>query len=41
MVKPKVALPRATSFNDIVTLDLKQFGNKYILWGIDSFTRFV
>ena len=25
MVKPKVALPRATSFNEIVTLDLKQF----------------
>ena len=41
MVKPKVALPRATSFNEIVTLDLKQFGNKYVLWCIDAFTRFV
>ena len=41
MVKPKVALPRATSFNEIVTLDLKQFGNKYVLWFIDAFTRFV
>ena len=41
MVKPKVALPRATSFNEIVILDLKQFGNKYVLWCIDAFTRFV
>ena len=41
MVKPKVALPKATSFNEIVTLDLKQFGNKYVLWCIDAFTRFV
>ena len=41
MVMPKVALPRATSFNEIVTLDLKQFGNKYVLWCIDTFTRFV
>merc|ERR1711873_44739 len=31
MVRPKVALPRVTSFNEIVTLDLKQFGNKYVL----------
>ena len=31
MVKPKVAVPRVTSFNEIVTLDLKQFGNKYVL----------
>ena len=41
MVRPKVALPRATSFNEIVTLDLKQFGNKHVLWCIDSFTRFI
>merc|ERR1712082_38466 len=41
MVKPKVALPKASSFNEIVTLDLKQFGNKYVLWCIDAFTRFV
>ena len=41
MVKPKVVLPRATSFNEIVTLDLKQFGNKYVLWCIDAFTIFV
>ena len=41
MVKPKVALPRATLFDEIVTLDLKQFGNKYVLQCIDAFTRFV
>ena len=41
MVKPKVALPKATSFNEIVTLDLKQFGSKYVSWCIDAFTRFV
>ena len=41
MVKPKVALPGETLFNEIVTLDLKQFGNKYVLWCIDAFTRFV
>merc|ERR1712082_364478 len=41
MVRPKVALPRAIYFNEIVMLDLKQFGNKYVLWCIDAFTRFV
>ena len=41
MVKPKIALPNARSFNEIVTLDLKQFGNNYVLWCIDSFTRFI
>ena len=41
MVKPEVNLPKATSINEIVTLDLKQFGDKYVLWCIDEFTRFV
>ena len=41
MVKPKVALPKAGSFNEIVMLDLNQFGNKYVLGCIDAFTRFV
>merc|ERR1712240_366210 len=41
IVRPKVALPRAASFNEIVTLDLKQFGNKYVLWCIDACTRFI
>jgi len=31
MVKPKIALPNASSFNEVVTLDLKQFGDKYVL----------
>merc|ERR1712002_1394481 len=41
MVKPKIALPVATSFNEIVTLDLKQFRDKYVLWCVDSCTRFI
>merc|ERR1712112_327235 len=41
MVKPKIALPVATSFNEIVTLDLKQFGDKYVLWCVDACTRFI
>ena len=41
MVKPKTALPRGGSFYEIVTLDLKQFGSKHVLWCIDAFTRFV
>ena len=39
--RPKVALPKVTDFNQIVTLDLKQFGEKYVLWAVDSFTRFI
>ena len=35
MVKPKIALPKAGLFNEIVTLDLKQFGSKYVSWCID------
>ncbi len=41
MVKPKIALPKAGSFNEIVTLDLNEFGSNYVLWCIDAFTRFV
>ena len=41
LVKPKTALPIASSFNEIVTLDLKQFGDKYVLWCICAFTRFI
>ena len=43
--KPKVASPRATKFNEIVTLDLKEYkdpdnkDNKYILYKIDMVTR--
>ena len=34
MVKPQIALPKAGLFNEIVMLDLKQFGSKYVLWCI-------
>ena len=40
--KPKAALPRATKFNEIVSLDLKEYksGNhKYILYAVDLFSR--
>ena len=36
-----MALPKVTDFNQVVTLDLKQFGDKYVLWVVDSFTRFI
>ena len=39
--RPRVTLPKSTSFNEVVTLDLKEFGSKYVLWMIDSFTRFI
>merc|ERR1712029_1307083 len=35
------SVTKSNSFNEIVTLDLKQFGSKYVLWCIDAFTRFV
>ena len=38
---PRVTLPKMTSFNEVVTLDLKEFGSKYVLWMIDSFSRFI
>ena len=41
VVRPWVILPTASSFNEVVTLDLKEFGSKYILWIIDSFSRFI
>ena len=39
--KPKVAFNKSTNFNDVVTLDLKDMGDKYILWMICSFSRFI
>ena len=41
MARPRIALPKSQSFNEVVTLDLKEFGTKYILWMIDSLTRFI
>ena len=40
-MRPRVTLPKSASFNEVVTLDLKEFGLKYVLWMIDSFTRFM
>ena len=34
-------MPKSSSFNKIVTLDLKEFGSKYILWIVENFTRFI
>ena len=39
--RPKVTLQKASSFNEVVTMDLKSFGSKHVLWIIDSFSRFV
>ena len=41
VTKPKVTLPKSSSFNKMMTLDLKEFGSKYILWFVDSFTIFM
>ena len=39
--RPKITLPKSSTLNEVVTLDLKNFGSKYVLWIIDSFCRFV
>ena len=41
MARPIITLPKSRSFNEVVTLDLKEFGSKYILWMIYSFTQFI
>ena len=41
VVRPRVTLLKATSFNEVVTLDLKEFGSKYVLWMVDIFTQFI
>ena len=41
VMRPKIALPKSRSFDEVVTLDLKEFGAKYIHWMIDLFTRFI
>ena len=41
VARPKLTLPKVSSFNEVVTLDLKEFGSKYVLWMIDSFSRFI
>ena len=39
--KPDVAIPRATDFNSVIAIDLKEKGNEYILWMICGFTQFI
>ena len=34
-------LPKSSSFNDIATLDLKEFASRYVFWMVDSFSRFI
>ena len=38
---PSVAIPRATDFNSVVAIDLKEFGKEIILWMVCGFTRFI
>ena len=37
VTKPKITLPKATSFYKIITLDLEKMGNKYTFWAICIF----
>ena len=39
-LKPAVGFPLATQFNETVALDLKQFGNKYMLHMVDHLSRY-
>ena len=41
VARTTVTLPKLWSFNEVVTLDLKEFRSKYVLWMIDLFTRFI
>ena len=41
IARPRVTLPKSTTFNEIVILNLKEFGSRYILWMVDSFMRFI
>ena len=36
--RQKVTLPKASLFNEVLTMDLKSFGSKYVFWIIDSFS---
>ena len=39
--RPRVTLLKASSFNEGVMFDIKEFVLKYVLWLIDSSTRFM
>ena len=36
-----VAIPRLTDFNSSVTMDLKEFGNRNVLWIVSAFIRMI
>ena len=38
---PKVSLPKSHDFNEVIAIDLKQMGKKFILWMICTFSRFI
>ena len=38
--KPAVSLPMASTFNQVVTMDLKKWGTEYILYIVDMFSRY-
>ena len=38
-IKTAVAIPRASDFNSVITLDLKEIGNVNVLWMVCAFTR--
>ena len=38
---PKVTLPKATRFNEVTAIDLKQMGKHYILYAVCTVTRFM
>ena len=39
--RPAVAIPKATEFNSIVSMDLKEMGGKFILWMVCVATRYI
>ena len=41
MVTPKISFTKGTAFNEVVVIEVKEYGDKYVVWCIDSFTRFM
>lgn len=40
-LRPVVAILRASDFNDVVYMDLKEIGKVYILWIVCAFTKII
>ena len=40
-LKPNGTIPRASDFNSVVTLDLEEMENEYVLWMVCAFTRMI